>query len=158
MIATVLLFALVTVATATDLARHKIYNWTTYPGILAALTLNAVGAIVGGPGDSSAALDKLVGWIGLGESLTGFLVCGFVMLVCFVFFRVGGGDVKLMAMLGAFLGVQRGIESLLWTFVLGGAMGLIVLVWRVGLWTLLSWSACAKQIVWSLRIRPVGAS
>ncbi len=148
MIATVLLFALVSVATATDLARHKIYNWTTYSGILIALALNALGAVWGG---SDEHLRRLVGWVGLEESLIGFLVCGFVMIVCFVFFRVGGGDVKLMAMLGAFLGVYQGIEALLWTFVLGGAFGLIVLVWRVGLWTLLL--RLARQIVWSLRIR-----
>ncbi len=151
MIATVLLFALVSVATATDLARHKIYNWTTYPGILTALGLNAIGAMVGGPEGSSESLSRLMGWVGLGESLSGCLICGFVMIVCFVFFRVGGGDVKLMAMLGAFLGVQKGIESLLWTFVLGGALGLIVLVWRVGLWTLLV--RVMRQVVWSLRIR-----
>jgi hypothetical protein len=53
-----------------------------------------------------------------------------------VFFRIGGGDVKLLAMLGAFLGLERGIETLLWTFVLGGALGLIVLIWRVGFGTL----------------------
>ncbi len=47
------------------------------------------------------------------------------MLVLFVFFRIGGGDVKLLAMLGAFLGLEQGIETLLWTFVLGGAVGLI---------------------------------
>jgi prepilin peptidase CpaA len=151
MIATVLLFLLVSVATATDLARHKIYNWTTYPGILAALALNVAGAVAGGPDGSSETLNNLMGWVGLGESLSGFLVCGFVMIVCFVFFRVGGGDVKLLAMMGAFLGVERGIESLLWTFVLGGALGLIALVWRVGLWTLIV--RVLKQIVWSLRIR-----
>ncbi len=151
MIATVLLFLLVSVATATDLARHKIYNWTTYPGILAALALNAVGALVVSRQGSSDSLSALMGWVGLGESLLGLLVCGFVMIVCFVFFRVGGGDVKLMAMLGAFLGVQKGIEALLWTFVLGGAMSLIVLVWRVGLGTLIV--RVLKQIVWSLRIR-----
>ncbi len=156
MIATVLLVALVSVATATDLARHKIYNWTTYSGILAALGLNAIGTLTGQPawGDSAAAgrwPGGTVGWIGLGESASGFLLCGFVMLVCFVFFRVGGGDVKLMAMMGAFLGVQQGIEALLWTFVLGGAMGLVVLIWRVGPLALAA--GVLRQIVWSLRIR-----
>jgi prepilin peptidase CpaA len=66
------------------------------------------------------------------ESLLGLSVCGFVMLVCFVMFKVGGGDVKLMAMLGAFLGPEQGITAMLWTFVLGACMGLIVLIWRVG--------------------------
>ena len=37
MVATVLLLALVAVAAITDLLRHKIYNWTTYSGILAGL-------------------------------------------------------------------------------------------------------------------------
>ena len=54
----------------------------------------------------------------------------------FRMFRVGGGDVKLIAMLGAFLGLEKGIEAMLWTFVLGGCMALIVLVWRVGPWRL----------------------
>ena len=54
------------------------------------------------------------------------------MLVCFVLFQIGGGDVKLLAMVGAFLGVEAGIEALLWTFVLGGASALIILIWRIG--------------------------
>ena len=54
------------------------------------------------------------------------------MLVCYVLFRIGGGDVKLIAMLGAFLGLEQGIEAMLWTFVLGACTALIVLVWRVG--------------------------
>ena len=73
-----------------------------------------------------------LGWISLRESLLGLLICGFTMLVCFVMFRVGGGDVKLMAMLGAFLGPEQGITAMLWTFVLGACVGLIALIWRVG--------------------------
>ncbi len=37
MLATILLLGLTAAAAATDLARHKIYNWTTYSGIAAAL-------------------------------------------------------------------------------------------------------------------------
>ena len=73
-----------------------------------------------------------LGWIPLSDSLLGLVACGLVMLACFVLFKVGGGDVKLIAMLGAFLGPEQGITAMLWTFVLGGCMGLIVLVWRVG--------------------------
>jgi prepilin peptidase CpaA len=151
MIATGLLFAFVAVATATDLARHKIYNWTTYPGMLAALLLNACGELAARSGDSTGELKNWLGYVGLGESVTGLLACGLAMVVCFVLFSIGGGDVKLMAMLGAFLGLYDGIEALLWTFVLGGAFGLILLVWRVGLTTLAVRSL--RQIVWSLRIR-----
>ena len=45
MLATILLLGLVLAATVTDLCRHKIYNWTTYAGILAALGLSAAGSL-----------------------------------------------------------------------------------------------------------------
>ena len=132
MLATILLLGLVLAATVTDLARHKIYNWTTYAGILAALGLSAAGrcwrprrASASGSFRSSAKSPSPRAWSGLAA-------CGLVMLVCFVFFRIGGGDVKLIAMLGAFLGWQQGITAMLWTFVLGACMGVIVLIWRVG--------------------------
>ena len=35
-------------------------------------------------------------------------------------------------MIGAFLGPELGIETLLWTFVLGGAAALIILIWKIG--------------------------
>lgn len=60
------------------------------------------------------------------------------MVMCFALFQIGGGDVKLLAMVGAFLGPQLGIETLLWTFVIGGATALIILIWRLGPVTLAS--------------------
>jgi hypothetical protein len=54
------------------------------------------------------------------------------MLACFVFFPTGGGDVKLLTMVGALLGVQHGLEVLLWTFIFGGCVGLTMLIWRLG--------------------------
>jgi prepilin peptidase CpaA len=132
MLCTILLLGLTLAATATDLARHKIYNWTTYAGMLAALGLNGLGSLLLAVGWVDEPRLQSLGWIPLPESLVGLLACGFVMLVCFVMFRVGGGDVKLIAMLGALLGPQDGIEAMLWTFVLGACLGIIVLIWRVG--------------------------
>ena len=150
MLATILLLGLVSVATATDLAWHKIYNWTTYTGMLTALGLSALGsASVVGAGVPEKRLQAL-GWIPVGYSLIGLLACGLVMLVCFVMFKVGGGDVKLIAMLGAFMGPEKGIEAMLWTFVLGGCAGLIVLIWRVGPARLIV--HVFRHIVWSLRL------
>ena len=150
MVTTVLLLGLLAVATATDLARHKIYNWTTYPGILAALALNAAGEVGLRTSMEEAWLRQWLGWIGLADCVLGFLACGLVLLVCFVLFKVGGGDVKLMAMLGAFLGPDRGIEAMLWTFVLGGCLGLIVLVWRVG--PLRLTARVMRQVLWTVRL------
>jgi prepilin peptidase CpaA len=151
MVVTVLLVALLAVATVTDLTRHKVYNWTTYPGILAALGLNAVGSLLAAASAvDPGTLESVVGWVGLSWSLVGLAACGGVLLLCFVLFKVGGGDVKLMAMMGAFLGPERGIEAMLWTFVLGGCMGLIVLIWRVGPWRLAA--RTLRQVLWSLRL------
>lgn len=150
MVATILLLGLVLVATTTDLARHKIYNWTTYSGMIAALGLSAAGSLL--RWDAGVGEEQLhwLGWIPFFESLLGLVACGSVMLVCFALFRVGGGDVKLIAMLGAFLGPQQGIEAMLWTFVLGGCVGLIVLIWRVG--PLCLATRTLRQILWSLRL------
>ncbi len=141
MAATALLLALLAVAAVTDVWRHKVYNWTTYTGIGAALVLSGLAGVVGRGALSS---------ITLGESVVGFLLCGFVMLVCFVFFRLGGGDVKLIAMIGAFLGPGAGIEAMLWTLVLGGATGIVVLVWKLGLWKLVR--RVVQQVLWRVRI------
>ncbi len=150
MLATIFLLVLMSVVVWTDVARHKIYNWTTYPGILAALAMNGLGDMLAWRGFASEERLQPWGWIGLGPSLFGFLLCGGLMLACFVLFHIGGGDVKLMAMMGAFLGPQEGLEALLWTFVLGGCLGVILLIWRVGAWRLLV--RVFRQFVWSLRI------
>jgi len=150
MLVTVLLLTLLAVAAATDLGRHKIYNWTTYPGMLAALALNGTGsALMRLELVEQSSLERL-GWIGVMPSLIGLLVCGFVLLVCYVLLRVGGGDVKLMAMLGAFLGPEKGIEAMLWTFVLGGCVGVILLIWRVGPWPLLV--RLTRWVLWKVRL------
>ena len=108
---------LTAVATATDVRNRKIYNWTTYPGILLGLALQWATR----------------GWEGAEDGLWGFFACGGLMLVCFVFFPdLGGGDVKLLAMLGAGLGAEDGILATLWTFVIGFFAGLAMLIWRMG--------------------------
>jgi prepilin peptidase CpaA len=108
---------LTAVAAGTDMRRQKIYNWTTYPGILLGLALQFWSG----------------GWAGFEDGLWGLLACGGIMLACFVFFPdLGGGDVKLIAMLGAGLGLEDGILAMLWTFVVGFAAGLALLIWKTG--------------------------
>ncbi|MFZ5828759.1 MAG: prepilin peptidase, partial [Planctomycetota bacterium] len=124
MMATALLLVLMAAATATDLRWHKIYNWLTYPAILAGLGLGAAGSIAIAMGGVAESQWRASGHATLGESALGLLVCGLVMLLCLVFFPVGGGDVKLMAALGAIAGPEDGITAMLWTFVLGGCAAL----------------------------------
>lgn len=133
MFSTLLLIALVLTAAVTDAARHKIYNWTTYPGMVAGLALAAVGALAERLAPNAAATwQPLVGWLSWTDALGGFLACGCLMVVCFLFFPMGGGDVKLLAMVGALAGLERGLEILLWTFIFGGCLGLTILIWKFG--------------------------
>ncbi len=140
MVASSLLLLLLAVASFTDLRWHKIYNWTTYPGMLAALVINLIGTVIIAYG-AEHDWARWIGWIPdtpspLAASFLGWLVCGFVMLLCLVTFQIGGGDVKLIAMLGAFLGWEQGLVTMLWMLVLGGALGLTILIWQVGIWQL----------------------
>ena len=116
------LLVLLLVATFTDVRTHKIYNWTTYPGILLGFALSGY----------------FGGQDGFRDSFSGFLMCGLIMIVCFLMFDIGGGDVKLIAMMGAFLGLHDGIEALLITFIFGSAMGMVILIWQSGVWHLIS--------------------
>jgi prepilin peptidase CpaA len=150
MVATALLLVLLAVATATDLRRHKVYNWTTYPGILAAWGLNALGSLLARVEAVDRQTLASLGWVGLWPSFAGFLACGGVLTVCYVFFRVGGGDVKLMAMTGALLALEGGLKTMLWTLVLGGCAGLVVLIWRVGPLRLVG--AALGHLRWTLRL------
>jgi prepilin peptidase CpaA len=122
MLLTVMLLGFALVAAVTDVLWGKIYNWNTYSGILAGLALSAAG-------------EKLT-WIGAPaflDSLGGLFLCGLLMVVCFAIFPgIGGADVKLMAMVGALLGWSKGLDALLWTFVLAAVFGVIGLVWRIG--------------------------
>ena len=95
----VTLLLLLVAATITDIRAQMIYNWNTYPGIVLGFVMRSVAG----------------GMPAFEDSVKGFFVCGGLMLVCFVLFGLGGGDLKLIAMMGAFLGFERGVEALLWT-------------------------------------------
>jgi hypothetical protein len=116
--------------------------------MIAALLMSGAATLLGIDviNGSQTQVDTL-GVISWPDSLFGLLACGAMMIVCYVFFPggVGGGDVKLIAMIGAYLGVMSGLEAMLWTFVLGGCAALISLVWRFGFWTL---STRVMRVAW----------
>lgn len=127
----VVLLLLCLIAGYTDLRWHKIPNRLTYSATVAAVVLNIVASLVPSP------LSEEWGLIGWEASLTGALFCFGVMLVVLLFFGIGGGDLKLLTMVGAFLGPSQGLEVLLWSAVLGAGVAVALLVWRVGLIKLL---------------------
>jgi len=148
-----LLVALMIGATVTDVRAGRIPNAITYPGMLIGLIGSALTVL------PVADLVRSIWGLGMPtplEAIAGWAACGGLMVVCYALFagQVGGGDVKLLAMVGAFLGPYGGLETLLWTFVIGAAAALIRLIWQVGIGTILSRGA--RYVTASLRVgRPM---
>lgn len=113
-----LLLAVAAVGAVTDVRAGKVWNSLTYPAIVAGLVLNA-------------ALAPPVG-LGLAQASLGLAV-GFVPL--FVFYLaggIGGGDVKLMAAAGAFLGAYDTAIALMYACVTGAVLVVAIVLWREG--------------------------
>lgn len=115
-IATVLCAALV-VAVVTDIRSQRIPNYLTFSVILAGFGFHAV----------TGGLDGLL------FSLGGFALGLGVLLIPYLLGIMGGGDVKLMAAVGACLGVDLAFASFLYTCLAGGVYALLVMAFRKGL-------------------------
>ena len=79
-----------TVAAVSDLRTRRLPNWLTVPAFAAALLMHTA----------------VNGLAGLGFSLLGFATGFGILLVLWLIGGSGGGDVKLMGALGAWLGVS----------------------------------------------------
>lgn len=122
--AVVLLFATLIVAATTDLLHRKVYNWLTFPAIIFGLTLAYA---AGGLGSFQL---SAVGGQGLLDHLAG-LGLGFgVFFLVYWGNGVGGGDVKLVAAVGAVMGFQFIIGAMFWSGLVGAIMAVWVLIWR----------------------------
>jgi leader peptidase (prepilin peptidase)/N-methyltransferase len=106
---------------AIDLEHHLLPNAITLPGMAVGLAFS----LLLPPGLQSALLGVLVGG-------------GVLWLIGEAYFRVagqegmGGGDVKMLAMIGAFLGWKLVLVTLVFSSVAGSAIGLLVLATRRG--------------------------
>jgi len=106
--------AIITIATYTDCRWRLIKNILTVPAVALGLLLHFLGS----------------GWPGLTFALLG-LAAGFgLMMIPFAFGQMGGGDVKLMAALGSFLGAYAIMNVFLYTTLAGGLVALGFAVYR----------------------------
>ena len=105
-----------------DVRTRRIPNWLVFSGMLVGLTLNIL--LPSGFGFASA-LPGGLGWQG---SLIGLAAGLFLMLPFYLMRAMGAGDVKLMAMVGAFLGLKLVLGAIVFTFVAGGLMAIAVAV------------------------------
>jgi len=117
----VILICLVAQAAVTDLALRKIPNVLVLSGLLLALLLHLLGGLHWAP---------LTHW--MAGALAGF----FLFLPLYLLRGMAAGDVKLMAMVGAFVGPLMALKVAMLATLIGGLMGLLMLMfsgrWREG--------------------------
>jgi prepilin peptidase CpaA len=121
---TILSIAVTLAGAVTDLRTGKVYNWLTYPAALAGLAL-AVVAAPPSPLQSAA---------GLG---VGLLLFGTLRRIG----RMGAGDVKLMAAVGALQGPAFVLYASFYTVVVAGMAAVLVLAANRRLVPTLRWAA-----------------
>jgi prepilin peptidase CpaA len=121
--------ALVTAAVAcvTDVAWRRIPNWLTF-GATGLAVLTALG---------------LGGWRTAGWSIAGWAVGLLLFLPLFALRGLGGGDVKLLAALGAWVGPASVVWVALYAALLGGPLALVIALVR-------GYGFTAFRNVWSL--------
>jgi prepilin peptidase CpaA len=108
------LLASTAIAAVTDARTGLIPNWLTLPTLLGALLVHGFS---GGPG--------ALGW----AALSG-LSCALVPLFLFRARAIGGGDVKLFAVLGALVGAPSGLEVQLTSYGIAIAYAFCCLIIR----------------------------
>lgn len=97
-----------------DLRYRKIPNWATLPGIALGLGMNGL----------------LRGWAGMKVSGIGLLIGFAALMVLFVLGWMGGGDVKLVAAVGALKGYPFVVSALFYSLIVGVVIGVAMLIWN----------------------------
>ncbi|MFN7935859.1 MAG: prepilin peptidase [Bryobacteraceae bacterium] len=111
------LAALVVLAAVLDFRSRTVPNWLTVSGAVTGVALHAA----------------LSGWGGLKFSLLGLGLGFLIFLPLFALRGMGGGDVKLMAAIGAMAGVSNTFVIFILTAVLGGMLAIGMLLWKGGM-------------------------
>lgn len=110
------LLVVLLVSAMVDLRTFRIPNLITIPFAMGALTYYGV----------------LYGYAGLTFSLAGLCIGLLLLLAPFLMGGLGGGDVKLLGMVGAFLGPKAVVAAFLYIAIAGGvyAVGLLLLHYK----------------------------
>lgn len=111
-----LLAALLLGAAVSDLRRRRVSNRWVLLGLFLGLGLHGLAQLAGDP-----ALAGSAWW----SPLAGLLVGGALLMPLYLLRATGAGDVKLMAMVGAFVGAAPMPATLLYTLLAGGLLSLL---------------------------------
>lgn len=101
---------------ACDLRSARIPNWLTYSGLLSALLFRST----------------VLGWSGLKNGAIGMGVAGLFLFILFAIGAMGGGDVKLMAAVGAWTGAQQVVLLILSALLAGGLLAIVYVIFSQG--------------------------
>jgi prepilin peptidase CpaA len=108
-----LLVVSVTLAAFFDVRERRVPNWLTLPGTAIALLINI-----------------FAGLAQLSQSVLGFAVATGAMCVPFACGWLGAGDVKLLALMGAIVGLQSLPRVMFYSSVIGGLLAVWALIAR----------------------------
>jgi prepilin peptidase CpaA len=135
-----LIFALAVavVGAVNDVCGAHIPNWLTYGGLGSALAVRCT----------------VFGWVGLKGGLAGLFLAGGIFYFLFLLGGMGGGDVKLMAAVGAWAGTRQAEAILVGSAIAGGILAVwYVLAYRQLGQTLLN-TVALLQHHWTSGVRP----
>jgi prepilin peptidase CpaA len=102
--ADIILFLVLGISLYTDLTRRRIYNWVTLPVMVLGIGLNT----------------WQYGMTGLKQSLLGWAIGLFILFIPFMLGGISGGDIKLLAAIGALKGPAFILQAVLLTALVGG--------------------------------------
>jgi prepilin peptidase CpaA len=109
------------IAAASDIRSRRIPNWAVAGGMLCGLGLHAVAP------SGQGLFSFWWGGLGIGSALLG-LLAGLALFLPLRAMRVlGAGDVKLLAMVGAWVGPQLVVVTTLLTLLAGGVMAVVMM-------------------------------
>lgn len=118
-----LLCVVLIIAAVTDMRTGKIFNWLTYPAMLAGLALWTCAGLLHLP---NAPVDALAG---LSESFLALLAGLIPFMIIFAIGGLGGGDAKLMAAIGAITARWECVlDASVYAFLIAGLMALVVIL------------------------------
>lgn len=107
------LFVFVAVCLVTDLAERKIYNFVVFFGLSVALVFNIFAQGL---------------YLGATYTLSGFFTGIFLLIIPFIMGGLGAGDVKMLGMVGAFVGHGVVVHVFLASALAGGVLALVVML------------------------------
>lgn len=120
-VSSLILLAIVAAAVYTDLRSRKVPNSLVLTGFFAAITFHGLNMEASGfPNES----------IGLLPAFAGIAVGFAALFPLYALRAMGAGDVKLMMMVGAFLGPMQTLGAVVLTFLAGGVLAIVMALWQ----------------------------